>query len=202
MRSCRIVTALLGIGLYASCQASATVLPTSQLKLVKADLIEPVQFRRGGAVRSRGAVGARGGYARRGYARRGYAVRGSRGAIAGRGFVARGPHGAIAGRGYVARGPRGAVAGRGYVARGPRGNVVAGRGAVARPGYRPVPVRPWVRPASYWWHPGMAVVSGAAIGFVTATAANAYVNSQPPAPGYCWYYTNSQRTQGFWDVCP
>lgn len=116
--------------------------------------------------------------------------------------------GAIARRGYVARGPRGAVAGRGYVARGPRGNVVAGRGRVAvRPGYRPVPIRPgyragWVRPASYWWHPGMAVASGAAIGFATAAAASAYINSQPPAPGYCWFYTNPERTQGFWDVCP
>ena len=122
-----------------------------------------------------------------------------------RGGVAVGPRGgAIAGRGYVARGPRGAVAGRGYVARGPRGNVVAGRAAVVRPGYRPapVPVRPWVRPAGYWWHPGLAVVSGAAIGFATAAAARAYVNSQPPAPGYCWFYTNPERTQGFWDVCP
>ncbi len=24
----------------------------------------------------------------------------------------------------------------------------------------------------------------------------------PPAPGYCWYYTDPSRTQGFWDVCP
>lgn len=111
--------------------------------------------------------------------------------------------GAVAGRGYVARGPRGAVAGRGYVARGPRGNVVAGRSAVVRPGYRPIPARPgWVRPASYWWHPGLAIASGAAIGFATAAAATAYANSQPPAPGYCWFYTNPQRTQGFWDVCP
>ncbi|CAN7515299.1 hypothetical protein LJR090_004276 [Bosea sp. LjRoot90] len=122
-----------------------------------------------------------------------------RGAV--RGGVAIGPRGgAIAGRGYVARGPRGAVAGRGYVARGPRGNIVAGRGAVVRPGYRPV--GPWVRPAAYWWHPGLAIASGAAIGFATAAAASAYANSQPPAPGYCWYYTNAQRTQGFWDVCP
>lgn len=118
-----------------------------------------------------------------------------------RGGVAVGPRGgAIAGRGYAARGPRGAVAGRGYVARGPRGNVVAGRGAVVRPGYRPV--RPWVRPAGYWWRPGLAVASGAAIGFATAAAASAYANSQPPAPGYCWFYTNPQRTQGFWDSCP
>lgn len=116
------------------------------------------------------------------------------------GGVAVGPRGgAIAGRGYAARGPRGAIAGGGYVARGPRGNVVAGRGAVVRPGY---PVQPWVRPAGYWWHPGLAVASGAAIGFATAAAATAYANSRPPAPGYCWFYTDPQRTQGFWDVCP
>lgn len=127
-----------------------------------------------------------------------------RGAVAGR-SVAVGPRGgAVARRGYAARGPRGgAAAGGGYVARGPRGNVVAGRGAaVVRPGYRPVPGRAWVRPPSYWWGPGMAVASGAAIGFATAAAASAYVNSQPPAPGYCWYYTDPQRTQGFWDACP
>lgn len=117
-----------------------------------------------------------------------------------RGGVAVGPRGgAIAGRGYAVRGPRGAVAGRGYVARGPRGNVVAGRGVAVRPGY---PVQPWVRPTGYWWHPGLAVASGAAIGFATAAAATAYANSQPPAPGYCWFYTDPQRTQGFWDVCP
>ncbi|WP_089176524.1 hypothetical protein [Bosea sp. AS-1] len=129
-------------------------------------------------------------------------------AVMGRG-IAVGPRGgAVARRGTAARGPRGGiVAGGGYVARGPRGNVVAGRGAAVvrpgyRPGYRPVPVRPWARPPSYWWHPGMAVVSGAAIGFVTAAAATAYANSRAPAPGYCWYYTNPQRTQGFWDICP
>jgi hypothetical protein len=48
----------------------------------------------------------------------------------------------------------------------------------------------------------VAVVSGAAISFVTAAAANAYVNSHPPVPGYHWFYTNAQHTQGFWDVCP
>ncbi|HEX2172073.1 MAG TPA: hypothetical protein VHL09_06470, partial [Dehalococcoidia bacterium] len=102
---------------------------------------------------------------------------------------------------------RGGAARRGYVARGPRGGVVAGRGTVVRPGYRPVRplprpvvVRPgWRRPA-YWWRPGAAVAAGAALGFVTAAAATAYAG-QPPAPGYCWYYTNPQRTQGFWDVC-
>ncbi|WP_201832328.1 hypothetical protein [Microvirga zambiensis] len=97
----------------------------------------------------------------------------------------------------------------GFVARGPRGGVVAGRGvAVGRPAYRPVgpvpvrPVGPWVRPPNYWWRPGAAVAAGAAVGFVTAAAATAYVRTPAPAPGYCWYYTNTQRTQGFWDACP
>ncbi|WP_332691638.1 hypothetical protein [Bosea sp. (in: a-proteobacteria)] len=114
-----------------------------------------------------------------------------RGGMARRG-VAVGPRGGVvAGRGYAARGPAGAVAGRGYVARGPRGNVVAGRTGAA-----------WVRPNNYWWHPGMAIASGAAIGFVAAAAATAYATSPAPAPGYCWYYTDAQRSQGFWDVCP
>ena len=117
------------------------------------------------------------------------AVRGPRG-----GAVARGP------RGAVARGPQGGVAARGAyggaVARGPGGNVAV------RPGYRPpVPPGGWYRPSSYWWRPGGAIAAGAALGFVTAAAATAYAG-QAPASGYCWYYTNPQRSQGFWDVCP
>ncbi|RXT57431.1 hypothetical protein B6S44_03140 [Bosea sp. Tri-44] len=96
---------------------------------------------------------------------------------------------------------------RGFVARGPRGGVVAGRAAVARSPYvrpvRPVvPVRPaWVRPPGYYWHPGMAVAAGVAIGAVSAAAARAWAGP-PPAPGYCWYYTDQSKRQGFWDVCP
>lgn len=82
----------------------------------------------------------------------------------------------------------------GAMARGPAGNVVV------RPGYRPpVPAGGWYRPPSYW-RPGAAVAAGAALGFVTAAAATAYATSPAPAAGYYWYYTNSQRTQGFWDV--
>jgi hypothetical protein len=95
----------------------------------------------------------------------------------------------------------------GAVARGPRGGVAAvGRTTVVRPpgvrpGVRPV-VRPggWVRPA-YRWGPGGAIAAGAAIGFVAAATAAAWAGA-PPAPGYCWYYTDPSRTQGFWDVCP
>lgn len=117
-----------------------------------------------------------------------------------------------------------AAAVRAGVVRGPRGGVAAGRAVgttrpvPARPGvrppvyHRPVPPRPavvrplpssrpWVRPPSYWWHPGMAVAAGAAIGFVSAAAAANWAGS-PPASGYCWYYTDADRTKGFWDVCP
>lgn len=111
---------------------------------------------------------------------------------------------------------------RGAVARGPRGGVAVRRGGVARPpmagrpGYgprrpvvvaprRPVVVAPrrgvWVRPSAYWWRPGAAVAAGAAIGFVTASTAARWAGS-PPAPGYCWYYTDPSRQQGFWDACP
>jgi hypothetical protein len=95
----------------------------------------------------------------------------------------------------------------GAVARGPRGGVAAvGRTTVVRPpGYRPgvrPGVRPggWVRPA-YRWGPGGAIAAGTAIGFVAAATAAAWAGA-PPAPGYCWYYTDPSRTRGFWDVCP
>jgi hypothetical protein len=94
---------------------------------------------------------------------------------------------------------------------GPRGGVasrtVVRRGAVVRPGVRPVAragvVRTgrWVRPARYTWRPGGAIAAGAAIGFVTAATAAAWAGA-PPVAGYCWYYTDASRTQGFWDVCP
>jgi hypothetical protein len=77
-------------------------------------------------------------------------------------------------------------------------DVVVRRGAVVRPGVRP---GGWVRPAHYYWRPGGAIAAGAAIGFVAAASAAAWAGA-PPAPGYCWYYTDPSRTQGFWDVCP
>ena len=110
-------------------------------------------------------------YVRRG----GGAVR--RGGMARRTTVV-GPRGGYASRTVV----RGGVARRGYVA-----------GGVARPGR-------WVRPANYYWRPGGAIAAGAAIGFVSAATAAAWAGA-PPGPGYCWYYTDPSRTQGFWDVC-
>ncbi len=84
-------------------------------------------------------------------------------------------------------GPRGGVATRTTVVR-------RGRPGVARAGV-------WVRPAHYYWRPGGAIAAGAAIGFVAAASAVAWAGS-PPAPGYCWYYTDQTQRQGFWDVCP
>jgi hypothetical protein len=86
------------------------------------------------------------------------------------------------------------VARRTYAGRGPRGNVVVGRSTVVRRGG-------WARPSWYRWGPGGAIAAGAALGFVAAGAAVAYAGA-PPAPGYCWYYTDASRRQGFWDVCP
>ena len=107
---------------------------------------------------------------------------------------------------------------RTVAARGPRGGVAV-RTTSHRPGVRPVhpiarpgvrpgvrPVHPiarpgrWVRPPYYTWRPGGAIAAGAALGFVAASAAVAY--GTPPVAGYCWYYTDLSRTQGFWDVCP
>jgi len=59
----------------------------------------------------------------------------------------------------------------------------------------------WARPSGYWWRPGGAVAAGAAVGFVTAATAAAWAGPAP-APNMCWYYTDSGRTQGFWDACP
>lgn len=99
---------------------------------------------------------------------------------------------------------------RSRAAVGPRGGAAYRSRTVVRPGWngagtrwaRPVrPVRPWVRPARYWWPVGGAIVAGAAVGYVTAAPAAAWAGA-PPAPGYCWYYTDPSRTNGFWDVCP
>jgi len=69
---------------------------------------------------------------------------------------------------------------------------------VARPAVRRGVVV--VNPHRYW-RPGGAIAAGAAIGFVGgATAAS--IAGTPPQAGQCWYYTNSSKTTGFWDVCP
>jgi hypothetical protein len=71
-----------------------------------------------------------------------------------------------------------------------------------RPGYRPG-YRPggWARPGRYYWPRGGAIAAGAALGFVGAATAAAWAGAAP-APGMCWYYTDSSRRRGFWDYCP
>jgi hypothetical protein len=58
----------------------------------------------------------------------------------------------------------------------------------------------WVRPGRYWWRPGAAIAAGAAIGFVSATAAAAWAGAAP-GPNLCWYYTDPSQRRGFWDAC-
>ena len=94
-------------------------------------------------------------------------------------------------RAVAACGKRGCAA----AACGPRG--CAAGAATRRPRPRGVVV---VSPNRYW-RPGGAIAAGAAVGFLAGAAA-ASVAGSPPQSGYCWYYTNSARTTGFWDVCP
>ncbi len=78
---------------------------------------------------------------------------------------------------------------------------------VVRPGFAPVRprrvvvTRGWRRPGNYCWRPGGAVAAGAAVGFLGAAAVASFAGA-PPAPGYCWYYTDPSYSQGFWDICP
>jgi hypothetical protein len=118
------------------------------------------------------------------------------------------------GHGHIGR-PGGGRPGGGHIGRpgGGRPGHIGGRPGVGRPGHigrpggvRPVhpiarPGRPWMRPPNYTWRPGGAIAAGAALGFIAAASVGAYAGV-PPAPGYCWYYTDPSRTHGFWDVCP
>lgn len=103
---------------------------------------------------------------------------------------------------------RGAADHRGIAPRAPRAGVELRRegtaaGASSRVRHVPYgPARGWSRPPSYWWKPGAAVAAGVALGYATAIAAEALARTRPPAPTYCWFYTNPERTKGFWDACP
>lgn len=101
---------------------------------------------------------------------------------------------AFRGGGYAVRRGGGAWRGGAAVRRG--GAWGYRGGAAVRRGGAVV----WRRPASYWWPAGGAIAAGAAIGVVSAATAAAWAG-RPPAPGYCWYYTDPSRRQGFWDVC-
>ena len=66
---------------------------------------------------------------------------------------------------------------------------------------RNVGARPaWVGP-HHWWRPGGAIAAGVAIGFVSGALVSDWAGP-PPAPGYCWYYTDITHWYGFWDQCP
>ncbi len=122
-------------------------------------------------------------------------VPGTRGGVAPRGVAPR----------FVGPGRVGVVPGRVGVPGTFNRNVVINRNIVInRTGaYRGGPWRGgvWVRPRWYRWGPGGAIVAGAAIGFIAATAAYSWAGP-PPAPGYCWYYTDPSMQDGFWDICP
>ncbi|WP_442753473.1 hypothetical protein ACNHKD_10700 [Methylocystis sp. JAN1] len=57
----------------------------------------------------------------------------------------------------------------------------------------------WRRP--YAWPPGGAIAAGAAVGVLSAADAVGYATVAAPANGLCWYYTDDNASQGFWDVC-
>ncbi|MDQ0509320.1 hypothetical protein [Ancylobacter amanitiformis] len=99
-----------------------------------------------------------------------------------------GPRGCAAagGPGYYPRGP-GFYPNRGYAV--PHGAYYGPRGAV-------VVTNPY-----RYWPPGGAVAAGAAVGFLAGAAA-VTLAGPPPQPNYCWFYTNPQRTTGFWEACP
>lgn len=131
-----------------------------------------------------------GGFARGGFARGGFA--GRRGGVYRRGIA-----GGYGRPGWHGGGVRRPIAGGG-VRPGSHGGGVQRRGLVVR---RNVVVGGVYRPYGAWWRPGAAVAAGAALGFVGAATAAAWAGA-PPAPGYCWFYTDASRTKGFWDRCP
>jgi hypothetical protein len=45
------------------------------------------------------------------------------------------------------------------------------------------------------------VSAGFAVGYATSKNAIAWAGS-PPAPNYCWYFTERGTLYGFWEVCP
>jgi hypothetical protein len=75
-------------------------------------------------------------------------------------------------------------------------------GIVRNPGFplnRNVGIRPGLVGSAH--HLGRFGGTVAAIGFVSAAMASDWAGP-PPAPGYCWYYTDITRWYGFWDQCP
>lgn len=71
---------------------------------------------------------------------------------------------------------------RTVVKRGPTVNIVR-------------PVRPWVARPHYG-----AIIGGVALGTIIVVAT---VNAAPapPAPGLCWFWSDSSKNRGYWDYC-
>jgi hypothetical protein len=59
------------------------------------------------------------------------------------------------------------------------------------------PVRPI--PAVYPWYWGR-VVAGVTVGTIIVVSVAATV-PKPPSPELCWYWTDAQKTRGYWDYC-
>lgn len=98
------------------------------------------------------------------------------------------------GRAYAGK----ASATRGTVARGNRTNVNRNTNVnVRRTNVNVVtrPVRVWGARPYYG-----TIVGGVALGTVIAVAA-ANAAPTPPAPGLCWYWSDSSKTKGYWDYC-
>jgi len=183
MRKNLVIAALFGLALA---PAGASLSSASPLGLAATAatapeaLITPVEYVPG-TVRGGGAVAPRGVAPRPGFVPG--RVPGTAGAIPGAGGARVFGPGAGGARVFVPGTVRGG-GGPGYVYRGG----AWGGG-------------PWVRPRWYRWAPGGAILAGAAIGFIVASNAYSWAGP-PPAPGYCWYYTDPSMQDGFWDICP
>jgi hypothetical protein len=100
--------------------------------------------------------------------------------------VAAGHRGVAVRTRHVAIRHRGVAARRTHVAVGRRGAVAVKSTPVVRP------VRPWVQQPYYG-----AVFDGVTLGAVIA--ANAVPTSR--SIDVCWYWSNSSKTRGYWDLC-
>lgn len=95
------------------------------------------------------------------------------------------------------------------------GVVVRRPGVVVRPGGRAVVHVRGFRPAGFVrWHPRHLIVrpwyrrpyygtiiGGIALGTVLAASSYYAYASAPPAPGLCWYWSDDEESQGYWDYC-
>jgi hypothetical protein len=174
------IIALVQEGTNAMVMPPAGLLPTLTIPAIEtAALRRDVRVTRHVAVRHRGVITHRGVIRTRHVAVRHRGVIRTRHVAAGhRGVAVRTRHVAIRHRGVAAR--------RTHVAVGRRGAVAVKSTPVVRP------VRPWVQQPYYG-----AVFDGVTLGAVIA--ANAVPTSR--SIDVCWYWSNSSKTRGYWDLC-